>query len=351
MQRRSEILVESGHDLNMGYIAYMGLRCGIRWLLDDEEIDARALALLAAIAERGSLRQAVDVVGLSYRHAWSLLGRLENRVGEALIIFERGRGARLTRYGQRVVDTSAALEARVAPELERAARALMRRPGAPARDAHAPLRVCASHDLALARFADLLDRRGTARLAVRFQGSVDALHALSRNECELAGFHAPADAHALPYAYAPWLKGRGLRVVHFADRRQGLMLAPGNPLRIATLNDLVSTRARFVNRQQGSGTRILFDSLVAAARLRPGQIHGYRHEEYTHVAVAAMVASGAADAGFGIEAAAAQQGLAFVPLAWERYYLAGRSTIWAKPAARALFGPQAARPYPVQSTA
>jgi molybdate-binding protein len=110
--------------------------------------------------------------------------------------------------------------------------------------------------------------------------------------------------------------------VHFADRWQGLIVARRNPRGIRSLADLARKPARFVNRQAGSGTRLLFDALLATERIRPAQIHGYRHEEFTHAAVAAMIASGAADCAFGIEAAAALHGLAFVPLASERYFLA-----------------------------
>jgi molybdate-binding protein len=136
--------------------------------------------------------------------------------------------------------------------------------------------------------------------------------------------------------YRPWLKGRTLKLVHFADRTQGLILAKGNPLEIASFADLVRVRARFVNRQAGSGTRLFLDALLAAHRIRPAQIDGYRHEEFTHAAVAAMIASGAADAAFGIEAAAAQQGLSFVPIASERYFLAMRGATASRAAAQAL---------------
>src|SRR5262245_7657332 len=100
---------------------------------------------------------------------------------------------------------------------------------------------------------------------------------------------------------------------------------PRKPRRIRTLADLASGRARFLNRQPGSGRRLMFDHLLAAAGIPASRINGYQSEEFTHAAVAATIASGKADAGFGIEAAAWQQGLEFVPLAMERYYLAARA--------------------------
>jgi putative molybdopterin biosynthesis protein len=98
----------------------------------------------------------------------------------------------------------------------------------------------------------------------------------------------------------------------------------GNPKRIGAISDLARAAVRFVNRQEGSGTRALLDRLLGDAGVRPRDVRGYAVEEYTHLAVAATVASGMADAGFGIEAAAVRHGLGFVPIATEEYLLACR---------------------------
>ncbi len=196
----------------------------------------------------------------------------------------------------------------------------------------------ASHDLALVKLRELLAAGRDCELELHFQGSLDCLAALSRGQCDLAGFHLPDTAghNALLDQYRPWLKSRALRLLHFATRQQGLMVAPGNPLRIRTLPDLVGKNARFVNRQPGSGTRLFLDHLLAMHKILPARIKGYQLEEFTHAAVAATIASGMADAGFGIEAAARQHGLDFVPLATERYYLAGRSGTLSRPGPSAL---------------
>ena len=107
-------------------------------------------------------------------------------------------------------------------------------------------------------------------------------------------------------------------------RRQGLIVARGNPLRLRSLADVAARGARMVNRQRGSGTRTLIDQLLAAKGIEPASIDGYAHEEFTHDAVAATVAGGSADAGFGIMAAAARYDLDFVPLVTERYGFALR---------------------------
>jgi molybdate-binding protein len=173
---------------------------------------------------------------------------------------------------------------------------------------------------------------------LHFRGSLECLASLARGECDVAGFHVPeasTDRSAFE-PYRPLLRTRGLRLLRFVDRRQGLIVPRGNPKRLLSLADLAAKGARFINRQPESGTRLAFDRQLDAAGLRPSEIRGYQSEEFTHGAVAATVASGMADAGFGIEAAARQHHLDFVPLATERYFLAARQTTLARPAARAL---------------
>ena len=107
-------------------------------------------------------------------------------------------------------------------------------------------------------------------------------------------------------------------------RQQGLIVARGNPLRLREFRDIALRGARLVNRQRGSGTRQLIDQLLAANGIAADKVDGYGHEEFTHDAVAATVAGGSADAGFGIRAAAARYDLDFVPLIDERYGFALR---------------------------
>ena len=319
-------------------VLHMKLALGLRWLADGREIDHRLLDLLRAIERRGSLKQAIADVGISYRHAWERLGTLESVLGARLVRLERGRGAVLTALGEQILAETRAVETELQDTLRQAAARLNRSYARNARPSRQQLLFCASHDIALDRLAQMLHRRGGPEIELRFQGSLDALATLARKRCDDAGFHVPAlpGREPLTAPFRPLLRSRALRIVHFADRRQGLIVAKGNPKGIESIADLARLRARFVNRQTGSGTRLFFDALLAANRIRPGQIEGYRHEEFTHAAVAAMIASGAADAGFGIEAAAAQQGLSFVPLAVERYFLAMRESVAALPAAGAL---------------
>ena len=122
--------------------------------------------------------------------------------------------------------------------------------------------------------------------------------------------------------YAEALGPAAHRLVRVATRVQGLMVAKGNPKSIGSVADLARPGVRFINRQRDSGTRLLLDELLTQAGIDPAGIRGYENEEHTHAAVAAHVASGLADAGLGIKAAAVQFGLSFLPVATERYFFA-----------------------------
>lgn len=181
-----------------------------------------------------------------------------------------------------------------------------------------------SHDLTLDLLADELGRRQPGwRLSSANVGSLGGLLALGRGEAHLAGSHLLDEAtgeYNLPYIRR-YLPGVPVRVIGFVRRVQGLIVPAGNPKGIYTLADLARPDVTFINRQRGAGTRILLDYRLKQAGIHPRQIQGYERQEFTHLAVAAAVASGAADCGPGILAAARALGLDFVPLDEERYDL------------------------------
>jgi putative molybdopterin biosynthesis protein len=184
-----------------------------------------------------------------------------------------------------------------------------------------------SHDLALDIAGDLLRGRHPGRsLASANVGSLGGLYALSRGECHLAGTHllwAETGEYNVPYVRRVFPSG-GVVLCTLVDREQGLTVRRGNPKGISTLEDLARAGVRFVNRQRGAGTRVLFDARLFAKGLSAQDIAGYDHEEYTHMAAAVAVASGIADCALTIRAAATALGLDFVPLEQERYDLAIR---------------------------
>jgi putative molybdopterin biosynthesis protein len=147
------------------------------------------------------------------------------------------------------------------------------------------------------------------------------LMALKRGESHLGGTHL-MDEETGEYnkSYIKrYFPDGGVRLISVVFRSQGLMVAKDNPMQIESVADL--TRVSYVNRQKGSGTRILLDYLLKQSGLETRQIKGYDREEITHTAVAAAVASGTADAGMGILAAAKIYDLGFIPLIWEQYDL------------------------------
>ena len=181
-----------------------------------------------------------------------------------------------------------------------------------------------SHDPALDLLASELSRRSPPmRLASTNAGSYGGLVALRRDEAHLAGCHL-LDPTTGVYNEADVrrvLPGRGVTLVHFAQREQGLIVPRGNPKALRALRDLTQPGVRFVNRQRGAGTRMLLDHLLTNASIEPSAVEGYDREQYTHLAVAADVDSGMADVGLGIRAAARALGTDFIPVGMERYDL------------------------------
>jgi molybdate-binding protein len=144
------------------------------------------------------------------------------------------------------------------------------------------------------------------------------------------------ESAALPYLRL--LKPRRDRLVRFAAREQGLIVAPGNPRKLRSLAQVAEKHLRFVNRQRGSGTRALVEELMRESNVAPDELRGYGDEEFTHAAIAATIASGGADAGIGVRAAASRFGLGFVPLRHEIYWLAVRGRTLSAPAMKRLVG-------------
>ena len=288
------------------------------WKLRSAPVAPLLVPLLIAIRRFGSLAAAARDVGYSYRHVWSLLGDWNERMGQPLVELERGRGAHLTPLALKLLELEERARARLAPQLAELAREFERELYGEtiARAPH--LNICASHDMALERMPELTE--GILQLGLQFRGSVESLAALARGECDLAGFHI-AEQWQTP-EIAELLDPKVHKVIGLAVRDQGLIVGRSNPMAIQGLHDLARSGVRFVNRQRGSGTRLVFDQLIARAGIASSALAGYSREEFTHMAVAAAVASGNADAGFGIRAAAAQLELGFIPLVSERYLLA-----------------------------
>jgi molybdate transport repressor ModE-like protein len=301
--------------------------------------------LLQAVSSKGSISAGARALGLSYRHVWGELKRWEQTLGSELLVWEKGQSAKLTEFGSKLMWAEAQAQARLAPQIE-ALRSELERAFAVAFDANAHVvTLYASHDDALGRlreYALSAEPDGTAgplHLDIRFCGSVDAIRGLNEGRCVMAGFHTlqhPAPGSLAERTYKPLLQPGLHKIIGFATRMQGLLVAPGNPLQLRSLADLQRTRARFVNRAKGTGTRLVLEEMLAMQGLQCTDIAGYERNEPSHAALAQAIASGSADTGLGIEAAARAQGLDFVPLARENYHLVCLKSALDEPAVAAL---------------
>ncbi len=181
-----------------------------------------------------------------------------------------------------------------------------------------------SHDLALELLGVFLKRKiEDVSLACTNVGSMGGIMAIRNNETHMAGIHLLDDKTGVyNTSYVEkFLPNTTCQLVHFAMRQQGLMVMPGNVKKITGLGDLVRTDICFINRQRGSGTRMLLDYELRKSGMNEQQINGYEKEVGTHMAVAASVAAGTVDTGLGVQAAALALGLDFIPVAQEQYDL------------------------------
>lgn len=275
----------------------------------------RALVrLLGELARCSSLREAAAAAELSYRSAWGLLGDATRLFGAPLVEMQRGRPARLSALGRRIVEADLRARSALDEHFERVRSEIAlllsdARPGVRHR-----VVIHGSHDLAL----EALRAAGgpLLELEIVFRGADDSLAALARGDCDLAGFHV---ADALPRAAAAaaalgrWLDPRRHTLIHFVARQQGLIARPA--ARIRNVHDLTRPGVRFIHRQSSDGPRATPESSVAAT-----------------------VAAGRADAGFGLQADAKRFGLAFVPLAVERYFFACTKSALRRDPIQALLG-------------
>lgn len=323
-------------------------------LIGTERVSLGDLARsLRTVADTQSITQAALVLGVTYRTLWGRLLGFDAALGCKLIGKSRGRGTSLTSKGRAVL---AVLEKHgelfASPAKDRVdsfAIDLMQS----LRD-QAQLRLMASHDFAIARaFARQTPAAASAKAQAKTEeladaihassgGSVDCVRSLLRGDTDLAGYH-----HMTPGSHSGTAQSElslwssveqstEYWSVPMMQREQGLIVSSRVKRKVSSLVDLINGDVRFINRQRGSGTRLLLDSLLADASVASARISGYEHEEFTHQAVAASIAAGAADVGLGLRAAAAQFELHFVPLAVEIYRLAGRIETQNHPRVRAL---------------
>jgi molybdate transport repressor ModE-like protein len=292
--------------------------------------------ILSELRETGKITRAAERAQISYRHCWNLIEKWAGFFGAPLVERSRGRGTRLTELGEKLVWASQRLHARLRPQLQNLAQELETDLSDVLPQRTTVVRVHASHGFAVSKLSELLSRQSDIRIDLRYVTNQNSMVSLAHDACELAGVHLPRGElrQEAIEAIKPWLNPTEHRIVGLVTREMGLMVKHGNPLRITALDRLLAPQVRFVNRDPESGTRKLFDQLLAQSGVDSSRIDGYERVEFTHAAVAAYVASGMADVSFGVEAAARQFNLDFLRLVTEDYFFVCRRQTLENPAVK-----------------
>ena len=312
----------------------MHISFGLSWFYGDKEqraIEEALFRLLRAIRDKGSLKRGAEETRLSYRHAWGLLKKWETEFDSPLVTLQRGRnhGASLTALGERLLQAQQILSDKFLSEYqtigEEISQSLLEEIKS---DEQHKIKISASNGMAISYLNELLQESPSIKTELEVHGSLESLRLLNQSNYDVAGFHYPLNdslnnfSDTLAPLYRQHLNTEKYELTLVATREQGIITDKNNSAKIKTLSDLHKRSVRFINRQLDSGTRTILDQLLVSSNINSKEINGYGNEEFTHVAVAAMIASGAANAGFGIKAAASQFRLNFIPVIKEAYVLA-----------------------------
>lgn len=296
-----------------------------QWAISDDKgevLSQRLLDILSSVQDHGSLSGACKVSGGSYRHAWNLVRQGEELLGIPLLNKEKGKGSSLTPFGEKLVWAERRITAKLSPTLESLSSELEVELSKMISTTEDVLRVHASHGFAIEKLIDTLIKSGK-EIERKYVGSQESAASLFEGKCDIAGFHIPEGEfeNQVLARYAKWIDKKNSRIIHIATRRQGLMVAKGNPLGIFEIKDLTKPGIRFINRQPSSGTFLLLECFFKKEKIDPKKIIGFNQGEFTHAAVAAYVASGMADVGLAVETPSHRFNLDFIPIATERYFL------------------------------
>ena len=288
---------------------------------DDELFEPVLFRLLEGIRDTGKLTAAARMANISYRHAWNLLKRGSHIFGLPLVNMRKGYGTQLSALGEKLLWAEHRVSARLGPQIDSMTAELNDQIQLLLIDKKPNLRLHASHGYAVALLPELADQ---LNINLQYRNPAEALAALNRGECDVASFHLPTCpqlASEILNHYQALLSDGSHRLIRFVTRREGLMLRKGEHPEVRNLKDFSESGLRFISRDPHSGTRILLNLLLKQQGLDENSVNRSGQQEFTHTAVAAFVASGMADVGFGVQAAAEQFGLDFVDLACEHYLL------------------------------
>lgn len=254
-------------------------------------------------------------MGLSYRNVWQKLNDVEQALGFKLMDRVRGHGSQLSEYAHYLIQFT--------DDFDQKTLRLGQTSISHLEEGFAQFRVKAKKQWRLASSSDPVIQKAVIVIGgfeLIIAGSGEALERLLNYEVDIAGFHVsdPKSSQII----AKRLQKEGMQVFPVMKRVQGLMVAKGNPHNINGPKDLLRPKIRFINRQKGSGTRLLLDTILAKEGLDSKGIGGYENEEFTHSAIAMSILAKKADVGMGVKSVAMENGLDFIQLKDEIFFLA-----------------------------
>lgn len=279
--------------------------------------------LLKNIGGGDSLVTASKKSRMSYRGAWGKLNEAEGSLSIPLIVRTKGHGSKLTSFGEFLIKFIDQMQHGYSEHGQSHQDSLLKEINKIKKAESLKWKFLSSSDAIIQRVA-----KEVGGFDLRIAGSGESLERLLANEADLAGYHV-SDEKSSQAIYSRLLKN-SIQIFPVMKRVQGLMVKKGNPFNIHAIEDLTNRKARFINRQIGSGTRLLFDTLLIAQDIDPTEINGYLQEEFTHTAVANAILAGKADVGLGVKNIALENGLGFIPIKDEIFFIAMRKEMVAE---------------------
>ncbi len=289
---------------------------GSKAIKDPAVIDLVWLSTLLKDIDQGkTLASACKKAGLSYRNVWQKVNEVEQALGFKLMERVRGHGSQLSEYAMYLIQFT--------EDFDEKTRRLGQTSLAHLEEGFAQFRVKSEKRWRLVSSSDPMIQKAVSeftRFDLTTAGSGEALERLLNYEVDIAGFHVSDPQSSKIIAMR--LQKEGMQIFPVMKRVQGLMINKGNPLGITRLKDLLKPHVRFINRQKSSGTRLLLDTALAKEGIDSRMIKGYEHEEFTHSAIATAILAKKADVGVGVKSIALENGLDFIQLKDELFFLA-----------------------------
>jgi molybdate transport repressor ModE-like protein len=272
-------------------------------------------SLLKDIDQGKTLVSACKKAGLSYRNVWQKVNEVETALGFKLMERVRGHGSQLSEYAKYLIQFT--------EDFDDKTRRLGQTSLAHLEEGFALFRDKTEKRWRFASSSDPIIQAavtGFDKFDLSTAGSGEALERLFNYEVDIAGYHVSETLASKTIAKR--LHKEGMQIFPVMKRVQGLMIAKGNPQNITGIKDLLRPSIRFINRQKSSGTRLLLDTVLNKEGIDPKKVKGYEHEEFTHTAIATSILAKKADVGVGVKSIAMENGLDFIQLKDELFFLA-----------------------------